>query len=126
MLSDSPWVSLLGMGITIVVVIGLAYWFTRYVVGGKHLGSLGLLQKNQQLQLLAQTQVGKDQRLAVVRAGSRYFLLGLTPQNISLLAELTQEEAAVWLQEPGGPDSGPQAEGFQKAFEKAFNREKKR
>ena len=121
MLSDNPWVSLLGMLLTVAAVVGLAYWFTRHVVGGRYGASLGLLQRNEQLRVLAQTQVGKDQRLAVVQAGTRYFLLGMTPQNISLLAELTEEEAAVW-QGPEEPSPVP----FQQAFQNAIHREKKR
>lgn len=125
MLTENPWVSLLGMLVTVVVVIGLAYWFTRYIVGGKHMGSLGLLQKNEQLQVLAQTQVGKDQRLAVVQAGKRYFLLGMTPQNISLLAELSEDEAACWIKVRENCQTG-QETPFQQVFQKAFKREKKR
>ncbi len=89
------------------------------------MGSFGLLQKNDQLQVLAQTQVGRDQRLAVVQAGKRFFLLGMTPQNISLVAELTEEEAACWLKERENPQTG-QKTPFQQAFQKAINREKKR
>ncbi len=125
MVAENPWVSLLGAVITVAVVIGLAYWFTRYIVGGKHMGSLGLLQRNEQLRVLAQTQVGRDQRLAVVQAGTRYFLLGMTPQNISLLAELTEEEAACWLKERESTQT-EQKTPFQQAFQKAINKEKKR
>ena len=69
MLSDSPWFSLLGMIVIMAAIIGLAYWFTRYIVGGNQMRSMGLLQKNDQLLVLAQTPIGKDQRLAVVRQG---------------------------------------------------------
>ena len=125
MLTDNPLVSLLGMLISVALIIGLAYWFTRCIAGGKHMGALGLYQRNEQLRILAQTQLGRDQRLAVVQAGERYLLLGVTPQNISLLAELTEEEAQVWLTEQKLPRDG-QEFSFRQAMQNAFTREKKR
>ena len=77
----------------------MAYWFTRYVVGGGRLGSLGLGQQNEKLCVLTQTPIGKDQRLAVIQAGKRYFIVGITPQNITLISELTSEEAQPWLKD---------------------------
>ena len=106
MLNDNVWLSVAGMLIAIVVVIGLAYWFTRYVVGNRlflGMNSTG----NRQLQVLDQLPVGKEQRLVVVRAGERYLLLGVTGQNISVLAELTAEEAEQWLQENGTENRPP-------------------
>ena len=95
-LTDSPWVSLLGMLIAIVVVIGLAYWFTRYIVGKGRIPALSMMsRRDEKLSVLAQTQIGKDQRLAVVQAGERYLLVGVTAHNISLLSELTAEEEAL-------------------------------
>ena len=111
---DSPWVSLLGMIVAIVVVIGLAYWFTR-LVGKGRIPAFGMSRRNEDLSVLAQTPIGKDQRLAVVQAGERYLLLGVTAQNITLLAELTAEEAARWLPEtPEGADGRPPT--FKQAF----------
>ena len=114
-LTDSPWVSLLGMLIAIVLVIGLAYWFTRFVVGKGRIPSLGLGLRDEKLSVLAQTQIGKDQRLAVVQAGERYLLIGVTAQNISLLAELTAEEAAHWI-----PESRVEGDGQVPTFKQAF------
>ena len=117
--------TLAGMVLTVILVIGLAYWFTRYVVGGRHLGGLGLSPKNGKLQLLAQLPVGKDQRLAVVRAGDRFFLLGMTPQNITLLAELTEEEAAAWVPDPAGDGPAPGPSPFQQLFQNMTKHEKR-
>lgn len=109
MLTENPWVSLLEMIVAVAVITGFAYWFTRHVIGGNRIKSLGLLQRNEQLQVLAQTQIGKEQRLAVVQAGTRYFVVGITIQNISLLAELTEEEASAWQhnQEDGSAPTPP-------------------
>lgn len=114
-LTDNPWVSLLGMLIAIVLVIGLAYWFTRFVVGKGRLPAFGMSRRDEKLSVLAQTQIGKDQRLAVVQAGERYLLIGVTAQSISLLAELTAEEAAQWL-----PESREEGDGQTPTFKQAF------
>ena len=114
-LNDSPWVSLLGMLIAIVVVIGLAYWVTRFIAGKGTLPSFGTGRKDDKLSVLVQKQIGKDQRLAVVQAGERYLLVGITAQNISLLTELTAEEAAQWL-----PDETPKDDGQTPTFKQAF------
>ena len=113
-LTDSPWISLLGVIIAIVVVIGLAYWFTRLVGNGK-IPAFGIGRRDDKLSVLAQAPIGKEQRLAVIQAGERYFLVGVTAQNISLLAELSAEEAAQWL-----PESGEEGDGQTPSFKQAF------
>ena len=113
-LTDSPWVSLLGMLIAIVVVVGLAYWFTR-LVGKGRIPTFGMSRRDENLSVLAQMQIGKDQRLAVVQAGERYLLIGVTAQNISLLTELTAEEAARWL-----PERKEEGDGQPPTFKQAF------
>lgn len=125
MQTDNPWASLLGMIVSVAVVTGLAYWFTRCVIGGNRFKSLGLLQKNEQLQVLTQTQIGKEQKVAVIQAGMRYFLLGVTAQNISLLAELSKEEASIWQHQQGeeGSESMPH---FHQALVDALQKRKKR
>lgn len=125
-LTDSPWVSLLGMLIAIVVVIGLAYWFTRYIVGKGRIPALSMMsRRDEKLSVLAQTQIGKDQRLAVVQAGERYLLVGVTAQNISLLSELTAEEAAYWLPKNENEGDG-QTPTFKQAFTDALRNRKQR
>lgn len=96
MLTGSPFLSLLWMVVCVVAIIGLAYWVTKYVAGRGGLGAFGPLKAGEGLELLAQLPLGRDQRLAVVRAGERCLLLGVTAAGITLLAELTEEEAAQW------------------------------
>lgn len=89
------------MLLCVVAVIGLAYWFTRHVAGSGGLSGFLPMAGREHLKVLAQTALGKDQSLLVVAAGERYFLLGATPSQITKLAELTAEEAAVWQAESG-------------------------
>lgn len=97
------WLSLLWAVICCVLVIGLAYWFTKYVVGRGKLGSLGMSRRTDGIEVLTQMPLGKEQRLLVVKAAGRYFLLGATAAGISCLAEFTPEEAQVWCSEHTDP-----------------------
>ena len=80
--------------ICIVVVLGLAYWFTRYVgtMGGLRLYGTG--KSLDGMTVLQLKTLGKEQKLAVVQVGARYFLVGITSNNITLLSELSEEDAA--------------------------------
>lgn len=89
--------SLLWLVICCALVLGLAYWFTKYVVGRGRLGKLGAGGGTENLRVLSQLSLGKDQRLLVVRAGERFLLLGVTASGISMLAEFTPEEAETWI-----------------------------
>ena len=45
---------------------------------------------------MAQLPLGREQKLIVAQVGERFFLLGVTASEISMLAEFTAEEAAFW------------------------------
>ena len=98
------WLSLLWLLICVVLILGLAYWTTRFL--GRHggIGSTGGAAG--QLRVLARVSVGRDQSLLVVQAAERYFLLGVTPGGISRLAEFSREEAEAWLQSNQTPPAG--------------------
>ena len=84
--------SLLWVLVCVLVIIALAYLFTKYVAG-KGAGFLGPGGGSDRFKVLARLSVGREQSLVLVRAGGRYFLLGITPSSVSLLAELGEEEA---------------------------------
>ena len=96
MLEGNPIFSLLWMVVSVIVIIGLAYWFTKYVAGRGGLGAFGPLKAGGGLAILAQLPLGREQKLVVAQAGERYFLLGVTGSDITMLAEFTAEEAALW------------------------------
>ncbi|MCI8423621.1 MAG: flagellar biosynthetic protein FliO [Lawsonibacter sp.] len=93
--SDS-WLSLLWMLVCVVLIVGLAYWFTRYAAGRGGMGLFSAARGTEQLHVLARLALGREQQLVLVKAGERYFLLGITPSSISALAEFTKEEAESW------------------------------
>ena len=106
--------SLFGTLAAVLIIIGLAYWFTRHVAGSGVLGGIRTTAGDGRMQVVAQLTVGKDQRLLVAAVGERYFLLGITPGGISLLTELTEEEAAQWRRkEDDAPAAAP---GFRDAL----------
>lgn len=109
----------------VVLILCLAYLFTKYVVGSGKLGGLAAGKRMGNLQVLAQLALGKDQRLLLVKAGERYFLLGATPSGISNLAEFTQEEAASWTETTDQPD-GSQTSSFREALQTVLKQRRQR
>ena len=99
----STWLSLLWVLVCVVLIVAMAYWFTKYVVGRGRLGAFGAARGTEQLKVLARLGLGKDQTVLLVQVGERYFLLGATPSAISNLAELTAEEARSWTEKPDQP-----------------------
>jgi len=103
------WLSLFWLLFCIVGVIGLAYWFTKHVVGRGMLNGFGVSAGDGRLKALARLNLGRDQMLVLVQAGERYFLLGVTPSAISTLAEYSREEAETWMaaqEQPANPSFG--------------------
>lgn len=112
--------SLAGTILAVLLIIGLAYWFTKHVAGSGALGGFRAGAGNGQMKVLGQLSLGKDQRLAVVAVGAQFYLLGITPGGISLVAELTEEEADLWRQEQAPPPPS----SFREAL-KSYTRQKK-
>ena len=115
--------SLLWVLICVLCIIGLAYWFTKYVVGRTGLGRT--VQGTGRIEVLARTMLGKDQQLLLVRAGGRIFLLGATAAGITSLAEFTTEEAAAFTDGDGGTGE-EQPPSFKEALQKVIQQKMKR
>ena len=95
--------SLAWMLICVLVIIVLAYLFTKYVAG-RGIGKLGLSGGSDGFKVLARLSLGREQSAALVKAGEKYLLLGVAPSGISLLKELTREEAeALYAPPPNQP-----------------------
>lgn len=98
--------ALLWLLVSVIVILGLAYWVTKRLAGGSMFGNLGTVGMQCKLELLARLPLGKGQSLLVVRTGSRCFLLGMAQSSISLLAEFTQEELESWTKESADRQGG--------------------
>ena len=94
--------SLIWMLVCVLVIIVLAYLFTRYVAGRG--GTLGVPGGSERFRVLARLPLGREQSAVLVKAGEKYLLLGVAASEITLLKELTQEEAeAVYALPPDQP-----------------------
>lgn len=87
--------SLLGIILVLLLVLGGCYLFTRWAGTGLG-GRFGAGGGGARMKVVERLPVGRDQALMVVRLGERYFLLGSSSSGFSLLAELTEEEGALW------------------------------
>lgn len=117
---------LLGVLFSAVLIIGLAYWFTRHFVGRTAgLGMAAVAKGPNPMVILAHMPLGKDQRLVLVQVGERYFLLGVATSEISCLAEFTREEAEAWRSDADHPEDG-QPMSFGKALQKVLKQKGQR
>lgn len=86
---------------------------------------MGAGRGRENLQVLAQLALGKDQRLLLVKVGERYFLLGAASAGITSLAEFTAEEAAAWERTADRPD-GSQTSSFREALQTVLKQRRQR
>lgn len=115
--------SLLGILAVLLLVLFGCYLFTRWAGTGLS-GRFLMPGAQRQMKVLERLAVGRDQALLVVRLAKRTFLLGSSPSGFSLLAELTEEEGALWAEPPPSePDAGGTPPDFQQLLRKL--REKK-
>ncbi len=111
--------------IAVVLVLGLAYLFTRYVAGNSSL--LSPRGKNgKMLAVVEQTYMGRDRQLVLVQAGDRYFLLGNTPAGITTLAELSAEEVESWRKREGQMGEEGQTPSFAQSLQEILKQRSRR
>ena len=116
------------LAVTCVVLV-LAYWFTRHVVGRLMVGR----SLRSRLTVLDQVSLGRDQRLVLARGGETVYLLGGTPvgsemgirDRISCLQVLSKEEAAPWLEQTQTPDLSKDRPNFWEAMRKVMEQKKR-
>ncbi len=95
----SIWPSML-VFLLVIAAIPATAWLLRR---GQSIGARG----NASLGVAGAVAVGPRERIALVRADARWLVVGITPQSITLLAELDgppAEPAAVTGTAPGFPD----------------------
>ena len=98
----SSLLSLIWLLVCVLVIVVLAWLFTRYVAGRG--GTIGMSGGTERFKVLSRLSLGREQSAVLVRAGEKYLLLGVTPSEINVLKELTQEEAeAVYALPPDQP-----------------------
>ena len=101
--------SVLWVLVCTVAVLALCYYVTRRLTRMPALSRYaGGIPREGRLEVLARVPLGKDQSLVVAAVGKRCFLLGCAAGSISLLTELTEEEAAAWTARREGKNSTEQ------------------
>ncbi|MBR1382822.1 MAG: flagellar biosynthetic protein FliO [Ruminococcus sp.] len=88
--------------ILFVGILYLAYISTKLI--GKRYSLSGKGGRN--LKILETVSVGREMSIAIARAGEKIFLIGVTPDRISLLSELSEDDLLV-----GYTDNLPQSDG---------------
>ena len=88
--------------VAVAVIIYLSYLASKYIGKGMSLGS-----SSRYMRMLDQMIVGQNRTLAVVQAGERYLLLGVGPDRIEMLLELSEEDLI-----PIGGEGGEQTVDF--------------
>lgn len=78
------------MVIVLVVVLGLALFLIRYVLGRNGKWRKG--QRTGWAHVVGQVMLGPRKGLYLLRVAGRYLVVGSTENSLSLLAELSREE----------------------------------
>ncbi len=73
--------------IVVVLILYLTYAVTKYIGRG-----VGVKARSGCMQVKDQIFLGKDRSAAIVQIGMRYFLLGLTSTQVTILSELKEED----------------------------------
>ena len=111
--------------IAVVLVMGLAYLFTRYVAGNQML--LSQHRKNtKMLHIVEQTYMGRDRQIVLLQAGDRYFLLGNTPEQITTLAEFSAGEVDSWREKEKQTGEDGQTPSFTQALQEIIKQRGRR
>ena len=119
---DSDISALLWLLFSIIAVLILACWATRRIVGG--IPASHIKRTGRQIEILAQTAIGKSEALILVQAGVRCFLLGVTANAITVLAEFTEEETAIFERE--AERSGERREaGIYRVLQKSLKQQRR-
>ena len=82
------------MLIAVLVIAYLSYRCSRYIASRS--GCVPMGQTGGGMKVLSRLPLAQDKQLVVVEAGSRYWLLGLSPAGIQLVAELTEDKAGTY------------------------------
>lgn len=97
--------SLIGILAVCIVVIAASYFFTRFV-GGRQLSQ----QKNSNFKTLDTLQLGQNKYIMLLQVGTRYFVIAVCKENVTMLSELSKEDITVWR------ESGQNAASFKSIF----------
>lgn len=105
----------------IVLVLALAYLFTRYVAGKGMSGTA----KGRYVKVLEAVSVGREQKLLLVQVGEQIQLLGVTAGSITALQAVNREEFDRWRENAERPPAS-ETMSFQEALRRVLQQRKSR
>ncbi len=113
--------SLLGMLTAVALILAAAHYTTKWIA--LH-GTPGLpaARGDEKFRVLRMVSLGKDGQAALLQAGDRCLLLGVTPNSVTLLRELDAEEAARWI--GGETADAAVSPGFLEALQRNWSKKK--
>lgn len=94
----------LGILLVLILVLYLSYICTRYV--GTRARGVGFGGGAQHIRVLEQSRCSQDASVALLQVSERLFLVGVTPQNVSLLAEIDDDSLLQDLSQAEANDAG--------------------
>lgn len=113
-------ISLASVLILTVLILYLSYLFTRSLGKG-----IGMKRGGTCMQMLDRLPLGQDKAVAVVRTGSHYYLIGIASSQITLLAELSEEDIQKEVPAPSAFAGAEGYENFRKILKKYTDRHRK-
>lgn len=80
-------ISLASVLILTILILYLSYVFTKSLGKG-----IGLKRGGTHMQMLDRLPLGQDKAVAIVRLGSHYYFIGIAASQITLLAEIPEDD----------------------------------
>ena len=92
-------------------LLGALYWLTN-----RYSGKFGS-NSNRKIRLVEKLPLGDKRSLILVEIGQQSYLVGSTPQNISMLAPLEKEESICDQETPDEIENQVESSGFRRVLE---------
>lgn len=86
--SGSSALQLIQVLLIFVFVLAVTYFTTKFIAGHQK-----GIQRNKSIQILDMAKVANNKYIQIVKVTNKYLILGISKDNITMLAELSEEEA---------------------------------
>lgn len=80
-------ITAIGTLIVVVLILYLAYVATKYIGRG-----VGVRARSSCMRIRDQIAIGRDRSAVIMQIGTRFFLVGITASQVSILSELDEED----------------------------------
>lgn len=107
--------------ICVILVMGLAYFFTKHVIGNHVPVTFGGMRRSM-MHVIAQITLGRDRHVILIQVGDRYYLLGSTANEINLLSEIPAEEVETWREKERQMEGEGQPPSFSQSLQEILKK----